>query len=57
MLRSRPHAARLRQVEAYLKNTGMAGLASAWTMARRGPREYRREVDAATRYSGVCLHT
>ena len=25
---------------------GMAGLASVWAMARRGPREYRRKVDA-----------
>ena len=47
----------LRQVESYLKDTGMAGLASVWAMARRRPREYRRKVDAATRCSGVCLHT
>ena len=45
------------QTEAYLKNAGMAGLASAWAMARRRPREYRRKVDAATRCSGVCPHT
>ena len=45
------------QSEAYLKDTGMAGLASAWAMARRRPREYRRKVDAATRCSGVCSHT
>ena len=32
----------------------MAGPASAWAMARREP-EYRREMDAATRCSGVCL--
>ena len=45
------------QTEAYLKDTGMAGLASAWAIARRSPREYRRKVDAATRCSGVCPHT
>ena len=32
----------------------MAGLASAWAMARWRPEEYRRKVDAATRCSGVC---
>ena len=32
----------------------MVGLASAWAMARRRPKEYRRKVDAATRCSGVC---
>ena len=35
MPRGRPHALWLRQVESYLKDTGMAGLASAWAMARR----------------------
>ena len=45
------------QTEAYLKDTGMAGLASVWAMARRRPYEYRRKVDAATPCSGVCLHT
>ena len=54
MLRGRPHASWLRQVESYLKD---AGLASAWAMARRRPKEYRRKVDAATRCSGVCPHT
>ena len=29
------------QTEAYLKNTGMIGLASAWAMARRRTKEYR----------------
>ena len=29
------HASWLRQVESYLKDTGMAGLAYAWAMARR----------------------
>ena len=47
----------LRQVEAYLKSTDMAGLASAWAMARRRPMEYRRKVDAATRCSAVFHHT
>ena len=45
------------QTEAYLKNMGKAGLASAWAMARRRPKEYRRKVEAATRCSGVCPHT
>ena len=45
------------QTETYLKDTGMAGLVSAWTMARRRPKEYRRKVDAGTHYSGVCPHT
>ena len=45
------------QTEAYLKDMGMTGLASAWTMARRRTKEYRRKVDAATRRSGVCPHT
>ena len=57
MLRGRPHASWLRQVESYLKDAGLAGLALAWAMARRRPREYRRKVDAATRCSGVCPHT
>ena len=39
------------------EGAGMAGLASAWAMARRRPKEYRRKVDAATRCSGVCPHT
>ena len=45
------------QTEAYLKDMGMAALASAWAMARRRSKEYRRKVDAATRCSGVCPHT
>ena len=44
------------QTEGYLKDTGMAGLASAWAMATRMPKEYYRKVDAATRCSGVCPH-
>ena len=47
----------LRQAESYLKDTGVAVLASAWAMARWRPKEYRRKVDAATRYSGVRPHT
>ena len=31
------HASYLRQVEAYLKDIGMTGLASVWAMARRRP--------------------
>ena len=45
------------QVDSYLKNTGKAGLASAWAMARRMLKKYRRKVDEATRYSGAYLHT
>ena len=33
----RPQASWLRQVESYLKYTGMTGLASAWVMTRRSP--------------------
>ena len=53
----RPHSSCLRQVESYLKDTGMAGLVSALPMARRRPRDYRRKVDAATSCSGVWPHT
>ena len=48
MPRGRPQASWLRQVESYLRDTGMAGLASVWAMAKRKPKEYRRKVDAAT---------
>ena len=41
------------QTEVYLRNMGMTGPASAWAMARRRTKEYRREVDAATRCSGL----
>ena len=38
------------QTEAYLKDMVMTGLASAWAIARRRPKEYRRvRMDAATR--------
>ena len=57
MPKGRPHASWLRQVESYLKDMGMTGLASAWAMARRRTKEYRHKVDAATRCSGVCPHT
>ena len=52
--RGRSHASCLRQMEIYLNDTGVAGLVSAWAMARRRPRDYRRKVDAATRCSSVC---
>ena len=52
-----PHASWLRQVESYLKDSGIAGLASASVMARRRPNEYRRKLDAATRCSDVWPHT
>ena len=52
-----PQASRLRQVESCLRDIGMTGLASAWAMASRRTKEYRRKVDAATRCSGVCPHT
>ena len=45
------------QTEAYLKDMGMTGLTSAWAMARRRLKEYRRKVDAATRCSGICPNT
>ena len=45
------------QTEAYVKDMGMTDLASAWAMARRRTKEYRRKVEAATRCSGVCPHT
>ena len=32
------------QTEAYLKDMAMTGLASAWGMARRRPKAYRRKV-------------
>ena len=54
MPRGRPQASWLRQVESYLRHTGMAGLTSAWAMARRRRKEYRRKVDAATCCSDVC---
>ena len=40
-----------------MKDKDMVGLVSAWAMAKRGPKEYRRNVDAAMRHSGVCPHT
>ena len=53
----RSPASWLRQTEAYLKDMDMTGLASVWAMARRRPKDYRRRVDAATPFSGVCPHT
>ena len=57
MRRGRPQALWLRQVESYVSDMGLEGLASAWAMASRTPTEYRRKVDAATRCSGVWPHT
>ena len=57
MPRGRPQASCLRQMESYLKDTGMAGLASAWAMVRRRPKEYRRKVDAVTRCPGIHPQT
>ena len=51
MPKGRPHASWLRNVESYLKDAGMA---SAWAMARRRPKEYRRKVDAAPA-AQVCM--
>ena len=45
------------QTEAYVRDMGLTGLASAWAMDRRRPKEYRHKVDAATRCSRVCPHT
>ena len=58
MPRGRPQASRLRQVETYFRNKGMAGLATAWAMARRMPKNCRK-VDASMVWgirccSGVC---
>ena len=44
--RGPPEASWLRQVESYLRDTDMAGLVSAWVMARRRPKDHRRNVDA-----------
>ena len=46
----------LQQVDQHLKEIGM-GQASAWGMARLRPLEYRRKVDAVTRFSGASTHT
>ena len=48
MLRGRPHASWLRQVESFLRDTGMADLASAKAMVRLRLKKYRRKVGAAT---------
>ena len=55
MPRGRPHGSGLSQVESHLKDMGMAGQSSAWAMARWRPNEYRRKVDAATRWSGDAM--
>ena len=43
------------QMETYLKDMGMTGLVSAWAMARRRPKEYRRKLDAATRHLAMYV--
>ena len=53
MPKGRPHASGLRQVESYLKDTGMAGLGDGQTEAEGLPSQGGR----ATRCSDVCLHT
>ena len=40
-----------------MKDMGMTGLASAWAIARRRTKYYRRKVTAATHCSCVCPHT
>ena len=59
MPRGRPHASWSRQVESVrqVKDTAMAGLAFAWAMARRRPKNYRRKMDAATGCFGPCSHS
>ena len=42
----RPQALWLRQMESNLRDMRMAALVSAWAMARRRQREYRRKVGA-----------
>ena len=53
MPRGRPQASWLRQMEFYIKTTGIAGLASGWAMARRRPKD---QVARWTRQR-VCPHT
>ena len=55
--RERPHASWLRQVESYLMDVGMAGLASAQDGAQTESEGVSSEVDAVTRCCGVCPHT
>ena len=43
------------QMEFYLEDTSMAGFASAWAMAKRSPREYRRKVDALLQRMSLYL--
>ena len=49
MPRERPRASWFPQMEFYLKDISVAGR----TMAKRKPKQYRRKVDAATRYFSV----
>ena len=56
MPRCRPHASWFRQVQFYLKDMGVAGLASAWMMAVH-TQKYCRKMYAATRCSAVYIYT
>ena len=57
MQRENTQVSWLRHVETYLTDMGIAGPACDWVMISPRPKEYRRKVDAATRYSGVCPKT
>ena len=46
----------LSEVDHKFRELGM-GQVAAWGMASRRPREYRRKVDAATRYCSACSPT
>ena len=43
----------IRCSEFYLKDIGMAGLASAWLMARQRLKEYSHKVNAVTLWSRI----
>ena len=49
-----PHASWLRQMESYLRDMGSDGLDVCLGDGQTESEKYRREVDAATRCSGVC---
>ena len=46
----------LSEVDHRFRELGM-GQVAAWKMALRRPREYRKKVDAATRYCSACSPT
>ena len=52
MPRGRPKASWLRQVESYLRDTGMAGLATAWAMADAAVSEHSR---SCRHWLSICL--